>query len=130
MGKHYCGGKFSGSHSTAIEASHKLLRAAEANPLVSKIALGIITSVASGNQELRITQISAGLELKVRGTCYVQEIYIYTAQPDRVKIQLEEIWLAKGKQKNEPQPWNPKMKDGWNRKPWSKWNKKNGKKNR
>lgn len=125
---HFAGKKYSGSHTTAIEAAHKILRAAEANPLISKIALGIITSVGNGNLDLRLHVIPAGLKLKVRGPRYIQEIYIYTCQPEQIKSCLEDIWADNGKQKGEPKPWNPKMKDGWNSKPWSKWNKKNRRK--
>lgn len=86
-------GKFSLSHTTAIEDAVPLLRAAKEDPHVTKIVLGKIDPLrVSNNPHLRFTHIPAGLKMQVRGRNAVQIFYIYTNASDEVRDTLGSIW--------------------------------------
>jgi hypothetical protein len=77
-----------GSHGTAIKAAVPVVRAAERSPLVTKIALGMIDAKTGSNRgpnRIKIEPVPAGLKLMVRGRSSVQEIWIYTAEVNRLE---------------------------------------------
>lgn len=61
---------------------------------VSKVALGIIKPIRgnSTTSSLKLTEIDAGLRVKVRGPNSVQELFIYTANPAQVREVLEKVY--------------------------------------
>ncbi len=79
MSKKIAGKKFSGGHSTVIEAAYELVRKLEADELVYKISLGIIRQgkMTSSLKTFKCREIPAGIEVVVRGNAYAQTIYIY-----------------------------------------------------
>ena len=91
----YSGGKFSSSHSTAIEAVEPLLKFVSANPDVSKISLGFIRSIRGNGTNLHRMKIDATTEtacikVTVRGGISVQEIRIYTPERTQLSKQIRE----------------------------------------
>lgn len=82
---HLAGGKFSGSHSTIIEAAIPVAKAAAKLACVSKIALGVIKRIKGRAvaKRLKITELDAGLLVTVRGSKSIQELYIYTNDRER-----------------------------------------------
>lgn len=96
MSKKLAGKKYAGSHGTIIDAAYDLIRLAERKPEVEKISLGIIRSVPSGRgvRTLKVKETSSGFELMVRGSSYVQMIYLYLSSQDKeLKNQLKS-WLG------------------------------------
>lgn len=79
MSKKLAGKKYSGSHSTVIDAAYCLVREVEKMDEVGKISLGIIKSCSPGRggQRIKIKDTLSGMELMVRGGLYVQTIYLY-----------------------------------------------------
>lgn len=86
------GSKFNGRHSTVIPDAIPAVEAARDCPLVSKIALGVITPVRSAEEHLKFTPVSGGLKMQVRGTHAVQVFWIYTTQPDSVEEEITKKW--------------------------------------
>lgn len=91
------GSKITRSHTSFIEEVAPLLRVAERLPLISKISLGIIKKVPRGQgiHRLKFRTIVGGLKITIRGTAVVQEIYVYTTEPDTVKDLLSETFYGK-----------------------------------
>lgn len=83
--KHIGSNKITSSHSTLIEAAEKFVRAAQREPEVNKITLGMISQCKSGRPSIKITETTSGLKLCVRGPRTLQEIYIYTGNPKLVE---------------------------------------------
>lgn len=79
--------KISKSHSSATEATRKVIRILEKSGLVSKIGLGIIqqTKSQSGNINVKCLPITGGIKAVVVGGGVVQEIYIYTNEIEQVR---------------------------------------------
>lgn len=88
---HRAGKKFSGSHTTIIDAAEKIVDFANESPEVSKIILGVIKQIGNGKQKVKSTIIPAGLKLKIRGSTTVQEIFIYTNNPEKTKKTLNNL---------------------------------------
>jgi hypothetical protein len=85
----FAGGKITRSHSTAIEAAEPIIRAAERQPEVSKIALHrIVSGTKNGQHGLKFAPINGGLKVTVRGPRSLQELFIYTSDPERTKTAL------------------------------------------
>lgn len=80
---HLQGKKISGSHSTVIQAAVSIVETARSLDDVTKVILGIIKPVRSTAvpKSLKITDVDAGLRLKVRGPNSVQELFVYTSNP-------------------------------------------------
>ncbi|MES2953061.1 MAG: DUF2103 domain-containing protein [Patescibacteria group bacterium] len=82
MPKHRAGGKFSGSHSTLIQSAEIPADAANKQPEVKKVILGLISAQSGssgGRKKVKITRTSPGvLRISVRGDNAHQEIFVYT----------------------------------------------------
>ena len=86
------GAKFNGRHSTVIPSAVPAVEAAKACPLVTKIALGVITPVKAAEEHLKFTKASGALKMQVRGTHAVQVFWVYTTQPDEVIEEISRKW--------------------------------------
>jgi hypothetical protein len=76
--------KISGKHTTVIDAAEAVVKAASKLPEVKKISLGIIRCSQTGGRSprnIKIKDTDAGLEIMVRGSSYVQTIWIYLVNP-------------------------------------------------
>src|SRR6266481_3635953 len=85
-------GKFSLSHTTAIEDAIPLLRAAKNFPGITKIVLGKIDPLRPSKPHLRVTHIPAGLKMQVRGKNAVQIFFVYTTKPLDIEKLLAGVW--------------------------------------
>lgn len=84
------GGKITDSHSTMTEASAELVEAAIKLAFVTKISLGEIRHVPGGRRDLKFLPINGGVKASVRGNGAVQQIFIYTKDPEIVIQTLNE----------------------------------------
>jgi len=83
---HKQGGKITGSHTTVIPAAEKVIDLLQKNVGVQKISIGFIKQgIKSGRQAMKIMEMDSGLLLKMRGTASIQEIRVYTNNPEKVK---------------------------------------------
>jgi hypothetical protein len=87
------GSKFNGRHSTLIPSAITAVEAARDCPLVSKIALGVITPLRAGKPHLKFNPVSGGLKMQVRGTHAVQILWLYTTSPDEVIAEITKKWV-------------------------------------
>jgi len=94
MPKLTLGGKITNSHSSLTETAEKLVAKAVKLELVSKIGIANITHVGGGRKGLKFLPITGGIKAVVRGSGSVQDIYIYTTNPEETKIELEKIFRA------------------------------------
>ena len=89
MPKHRAGGKFTGSHTTIIEAAEIVADTAAKEKEVSKICLGMITVAPSKQVRLKFKSIQAGWEVVVYGRKSLQSIWVYTSDPEKTKGAIE-----------------------------------------
>lgn len=89
---HLSGKKIAKKHSTIIKTAEILLRAILKLTIISKIVTGEIVPIRSGPERMKITIIPAGLKIIIRGANARQLLFIYTGQPELIKIKLEKIW--------------------------------------
>ena len=89
---HKQGGKITGSHTTVIPAAEKVIDLLQKTVGVQKISIGFIKQgIKSGRQAIKIMEMDSGLLLKMRGTASIQEIRVYTNNPEKVKGVLKEF---------------------------------------
>jgi hypothetical protein len=88
------GSKFNGKHSTVIPSAIPAVEAARDCTHVSKIALGVITPIRAAQQHLKVTPVSGGLKMQVRGTHAVQIFWLYTTCPDDVIAEITKKWRS------------------------------------
>lgn len=83
----FAGGKFNGSHTTAIDGSENIIEGVAKMAEVTKITLGKI-DMAGGHAPLRmkIADRPAGAKLTIRAGTFVQEIHIYFTESDRESV--------------------------------------------
>ncbi len=93
MPKLTLGGKITNSHSSLTETAEKLVAKAIKLESISKISISTITHVGGGRKSLKFLPITGGVKAIVRGSGSVQDIYIYTSNPEETKIELEKIFL-------------------------------------
>ncbi len=93
MAKLTLGGKITNSHSSLTETAEKLVVKAVKLELISKISISTITHVGGGRKSLKFLPITGGVKAVVRGSGSVQDIYIYTTNPEVTKFDLEKIFL-------------------------------------
>jgi hypothetical protein len=86
------GAKFNGRHSTVIPSAIPAVEAARDCPHVTKIALGVITPLRSGEEHLKFSPVSGGLKMQVRGAHAVQIFWLYTTRPDDAIAEIQEKW--------------------------------------
>ncbi|MFA6424001.1 MAG: DUF2103 domain-containing protein [Candidatus Magasanikbacteria bacterium] len=89
MPKHRAGGKYSGSHTTIIDAAEVVADTAAKLKEVSKIILGMIKVAPSKQARLKITVVPAGLEVVVYGRISLQTIFVYTKDTKNVQSAIE-----------------------------------------
>lgn len=79
--KHLAGGKFSPSHSTAIDAVNLLCKYLNRQEFVDKISLGIITAFAGGRKSakiaIKLSELPAGAKITVTEKTGAQVIFVY-----------------------------------------------------
>lgn len=78
---HTASKKISGSHTSRIEVAESIIDSASKLDCVSKIILGVIKHIKSPpvGKSIKISDIPAGIRVKVRGPKSVQELFIYTS---------------------------------------------------
>ena len=84
--------KVNASHSTVIGAAARVVDRAQRMPQVSKISLGIIIPIRGPRKAFKIQTITGGIKAIVQGGGAVQELYIYTSDPEYVEKVLEEFF--------------------------------------
>jgi len=92
MSKLTLGGKITNSHSSLTETAEKLVAKAIKFEFISKISISTIAHVGGGRKSLKFLPITGGIKAVVRGSGSVQDIYIYTANPEKTKTELEKIF--------------------------------------
>lgn len=94
MPKHIGGRKITSSHTSVIDSAFPIVHKAANLPEVNKIALGIIKQVGKtrGIRRLKFLPIAGGWKLTVRADSTVQEIYIYTDEPNKTKELLQDLF--------------------------------------
>lgn len=79
--KHLAGGKFSPSHSTALDAVNMLGKWLNRQEFVDKISLGIITAFAGGRKSakvaIKVSELPAGAKITVTEKTGAQVIFVY-----------------------------------------------------
>lgn len=89
---HIAGKKVAKGHSTIIDEADKLMKFLYRQPLVEKIVTGEIKHIEHGPRRIKITPISAGLKLMVRGINARQILFVYTAEQAIISKLIEEFW--------------------------------------
>ncbi len=107
----WAGKKAGGSHTTVIEAAIPLVKMADGLSQVKRVSPGFITPTPGkhGDWRVRFTGIKGGLLAKVRGNTAVQEIWIYTNDPDLVAVLLSAIYVQ-DEGRARPRPRTPPLK--------------------
>lgn len=83
------GGKITASHSSTIPAAVAIIDAAQADPAVTKMSLGLIENAKSREPRLKFREVPAGWEVIVYGRIYLQHIIIFTSERAKVRKRLE-----------------------------------------
>jgi hypothetical protein len=86
------GPKFNGKHSTVIPSAIPAVEAARDCPHVTKIALGVITPIKSGEEHLKFMPVSGGLKMQVRGVHAIQIFWLYTTRAQDVIDEVTRKW--------------------------------------
>ena len=92
MPKHRRGGKFSGSHTTIIDAAEVVADTAAKQKEVTKIVLGVIEVTPSKKPRLKIVSIQAGLKVVVYSNISLQTIYLYTSDTKKTQSAIEQAF--------------------------------------
>ena len=85
--------KITNSHSTLTDTAREVVEIAQKYIEVSKIGIGFITHTHSGRRGIKFLPISGGIKVIVRGSGAVQELYIYTSNPEIIKDGLLQSFL-------------------------------------
>ena len=88
MPLHRAGGKLTRSHTTIIDAVAPLVDYLQGCAEVTKISLGMIKSIGKGQPGLKFHPVVGGWKVTVRGNTSLQEIVVYTSEPERVRENL------------------------------------------
>ncbi len=92
MPRHQAGGKLTKSHTTLIDAAQPVVDWLQKADSVSKISLGMIKVIGRGKPGLKFHLVTGGWRLVIRGNISLQELVIYTSDPERLKQQVEELF--------------------------------------
>jgi CRISPR/Cas system CMR-associated protein Cmr5 small subunit len=94
----FSGKKFTPSHTTAIDAAVPFLDFAHKDASISKITLGVITSIPSRNPNKRIkcTHEKACLLVKIRGNRSIQEFRFFTSEILEFEKKLKKFAKSEG----------------------------------
>lgn len=85
MPPHRAGGKLTRSHTTLIDAAVPLVDLLQDRDDVTKISLGIIKSIGKGVPGLKFHPVTGGWKVVVRGNVSLQEMVVYTGDPEAVR---------------------------------------------
>ena len=88
MPLHRAGGKLTSAHTTLIDAAVPVVDFLQACPLVSKISLGLIKNIGKGLPGMKFHPVVGGWKITVRGNVSLQELVVYTAEPESVRQSL------------------------------------------
>jgi len=91
MAKHLAGGKLTRSHTTLIDAAVPVVRALQNRSEVSKISLGIIKVIGKGPPTMKLTPVVGGWKLVIRGNVSLQELVVYTGDPEATRAFVENL---------------------------------------
>lgn len=91
---HAAGKKIAAKHGSVIEVAEDLVTAVVKLDSVTKVVLGLIKHVKGSpvTKSLKITEIPAGLQLKVRGPKSVQLLFIYTSDRTGVTAKVTKLF--------------------------------------
>lgn len=89
---HLSGKKIAKSHSTITKDSNIILKNLIKNQSIKKIVTGEIKVIKSGPKKIKITTITSGLKIMVRGTNARQIIYIYTENSNEIAQEIQKTW--------------------------------------
>ncbi len=96
MPKHLAGGKITSSHTTVIDEAERIIKTAQELPEITKISLGIIKQIGTGERKILFTETPSGFLVKIRGGVTIQEIRVYTKDPAKTREALfKAFWLKK-----------------------------------
>ena len=75
------------SHTTLTEIAREVVEAIHKMENVSKVSIGIIKTTTSkgGKRGIKFLPITGGLKASVRGSGTIQELYIYTKDPQNTE---------------------------------------------
>jgi len=82
---HRAGGKLTRNHTTLIDAAAPLVDFLQGRDEVSKISLGIIKNIGKGARGLKFHAVTGGWRVIVRGNVSLQEMVVYTTDPEKVR---------------------------------------------
>jgi len=89
MAKLKWGGKITDNHSTATDAAALVIHHVVTFDEVTKISPGIIKHIGGGGERrIKFLPINGGVKAMVRGNGAVQEVFIYTNNPEKTKERL------------------------------------------
>lgn len=91
---HIANKKISGSHTSRIDVAESVIESAGKLDCVSKIILGVIKHVKSPpvGKSIKVSDIPAGIRVKVRGPKSVQELFIYTSNRPLTTTTITEVF--------------------------------------
>ncbi len=79
-----------GRHTTVIDAARPIVDFAQKIPDVTKVVAGYITpGIKSGQQRIKIKEMTGGLLVVVRGGASIQEIMIYSSNISKTREAIE-----------------------------------------
>jgi hypothetical protein len=85
MPLHRAGGKLTRNHTTIIDAAAPLVDYLQNRDEVSKISLGLIKNIGKGKAGLKFHAVTGGWKVVVRGNISLQEIVVYTSEPEQIR---------------------------------------------
>lgn len=91
---HILGPKFC-KHTTVTESARKVVELINKWNEVTKISLGIIRQTKSGHFDVRFVPIHGGLTISVRGSKAIQQLHVYTSDPNETLRKLGEAFPKK-----------------------------------
>ncbi|HEY1037436.1 MAG TPA: DUF2103 domain-containing protein [Candidatus Paceibacterota bacterium] len=83
--------KLTRSHTSAIEKVEEVVAVIQKLPEVSKISLGIIKHIGVGKPTAKFHAITGGFKAVIRGNISIQEIFVYTKEPDTVQKKIKSL---------------------------------------
>lgn len=86
------GPKFNGKHTTLIAPAIPMVELLRDDDRVTKIVIGVIKPRKSTGITLKAVTIEAGLRLMLGGPSSIQQFFAYTADPEGVRLALEELF--------------------------------------
>ena len=88
MARHLAGGKITRNHTTLIDAAVPVVEFLQKRSEVSKISLGLIKVIGKGPQNIKFHPVTGGWRLVIRGNISLQEVVVYTSNPEETRLAL------------------------------------------